>query len=45
MITNRMPAPTRRRSTGGLTGYAHPGQPCRCPANPITRCRRHSLVT
>jgi hypothetical protein len=24
---------------------AHPGQPCRCPANPITRCRRHSLAT
>src|SRR5712691_10362003 len=22
MITNRAPAPTRRRSTGGLTGYA-----------------------
>ena len=23
MITNRTPAPTRRRSAGGLTGYLH----------------------
>src|ERR1019366_6002325 len=35
MITNRTPAPTRRRSTGGLTGY-----PQRAPVRPGRRAIR-----
>src|ERR1019366_538583 len=34
MITNRAPAPTHHRSTGGLTGYA---QRCGLPTTPYSR--------